>query len=471
MSHPLRKRLAELDREIASKRRKLFKLEKTRSAVETELHAAATYPILTLPVEITAEIFLWLRDLQPLCVPRCQMSGTIAVAGVCRAWRAIALATPRLWSNLRINFDGIEHEAVLKPLWVECFIDKWISRSRNCPLSLDFQSRSVLHFTESRLRHILRRYSTRIQTLSLDLGSRDLRPLRFDSAAFPLLEKVYLQYHSNPDEDVDFPRPMTIFANAPRFRELNMQWSQLDTTLLALPWSQLTKFQGRIKNLDLFALASNLVEVKCALFPNEGVSSTTLITHHNMKILILDNDCNLIQHLALPSLQHLDIAKMDNHELLEPFLKRSSPPLASLSMQALKGPTGNCFNRLCECMALVASTLEDVKLCNVPEDLKGISTISGIFPNLRSLQISLRNTDHESGLAKLLDFLYSPRCTLRACKFLWARSPFLDRRAFAGTLRGTHTHKVDTISGHLARLVQGGMSVYIGTEDKNYLVG
>ncbi|KAK7062117.1 hypothetical protein R3P38DRAFT_2833514 [Favolaschia claudopus] len=469
MSHLLRKRLAELDREIASKRRKLFKLEKTRSAVEAELHAAATYPILTLPVEITTEIFLWLRDLQPLRIPRCRMSGTIAVAGVCRAWRAIALATPRLWSNLRINFDGIEHKVVLKPLWVECFVDKWISRSRNCPLSLDFESRSVLHFTDSRLRHILHRYSSRIQTLSLDIGYRDPRPLRFDWAEFPLLEKVRLLCHSHSDQDVDFPRPMNIFANAPRFRELDMQSSTLDTTLLALPWSQLTKFQGHIKNLDLFTLAPNLVEVKCALLPNEDVFSTTMITHHNIRTLNLDKDCNLIQPIALPSLQHLDIAKMDSHELLEPFLKRSSPPLASLSMQALKGPTGNCFDHLCQCMALVASTLEVVKLCKVPEDLTGISTISGTFPNLRSLQISLRNTDHESGLAKLLDFLYSPRCTLRACKFLWAESPFLDRRAFAGTRRGTH--KVDTISGHLARLVKGGMSVYIGTEDKNYLVG
>ncbi|KAF8161772.1 hypothetical protein K438DRAFT_1985551 [Mycena galopus ATCC 62051] len=52
----LRRRLAELDTQIAEHRRELRKLEEARTAVERELHATP-FPVLKLPAEITAEIF------------------------------------------------------------------------------------------------------------------------------------------------------------------------------------------------------------------------------------------------------------------------------------------------------------------------------------------------------------------------------------------------------------------------------
>ncbi|KAJ7762607.1 hypothetical protein B0H16DRAFT_1263925, partial [Mycena metata] len=53
------------------------------------------YPVLTLPVEITTEIFV-------RCLPRYSAypSGNVApmlLGRICRQWRNIACSTPRLW--------------------------------------------------------------------------------------------------------------------------------------------------------------------------------------------------------------------------------------------------------------------------------------------------------------------------------------------------------------------------------------
>ncbi|KAJ7755922.1 hypothetical protein B0H16DRAFT_1268144, partial [Mycena metata] len=85
------KRLVELNTEIIQQKRVLRALQRDRASVEDELNATATFPILTLPVEITIEIFICDGEyLVSLQVP-------LSLASCCRLWRTIALATPSLW--------------------------------------------------------------------------------------------------------------------------------------------------------------------------------------------------------------------------------------------------------------------------------------------------------------------------------------------------------------------------------------
>ncbi|KAJ7129240.1 hypothetical protein C8R44DRAFT_533755, partial [Mycena epipterygia] len=58
---------------------------------------AITYPVLTIPLEITAEIFVH-------CLPTTRRSDVLnpeeaplLLTHVCRAWREIAISTPSLW--------------------------------------------------------------------------------------------------------------------------------------------------------------------------------------------------------------------------------------------------------------------------------------------------------------------------------------------------------------------------------------
>ncbi|KAJ6554425.1 hypothetical protein B0H19DRAFT_868891, partial [Mycena capillaripes] len=53
------------------------------------------YPILTLPTEITVEIFTHCLPDEP-CVPRTD-TAPLLLGRICRTWREISLATPELW--------------------------------------------------------------------------------------------------------------------------------------------------------------------------------------------------------------------------------------------------------------------------------------------------------------------------------------------------------------------------------------
>lgn len=89
MSGHLRRRLAQLEVQIVAQRRVLEKLQQTRSDVESELHATATYPVSKLPTEIAAEIFgHCVQVFDPVLIPRIyKMSVPIILSAVCRTWR------------------------------------------------------------------------------------------------------------------------------------------------------------------------------------------------------------------------------------------------------------------------------------------------------------------------------------------------------------------------------------------------
>ncbi|KAJ7762561.1 hypothetical protein B0H16DRAFT_1807114 [Mycena metata] len=104
------------------------------------------YPILTLPVEITTEIFLH-------CLPDYAVSpsGTVApmlLGRICRQWSNIACSTPRLWAHFVAHFwQGPRFEPLLR---------EWLRRARTAPLSLAL----LLPFNRSA-------HSTSLATLTL----------------------------------------------------------------------------------------------------------------------------------------------------------------------------------------------------------------------------------------------------------------------------------------------------------------
>ncbi|KAJ7739928.1 hypothetical protein B0H16DRAFT_1258431, partial [Mycena metata] len=104
----LRTRLAEIDASIAAHKLSLEALERDRTTVAAELYSKATFPVLTLPVEITIAIFTsclpTIEELHENNFRRRDDSATpptLTAPNVlmecCRAWRDIAVATPSLW--------------------------------------------------------------------------------------------------------------------------------------------------------------------------------------------------------------------------------------------------------------------------------------------------------------------------------------------------------------------------------------
>jgi hypothetical protein len=177
----LRARLAELDAEIVEQERILYHLKQNRIALQRELNATV-FPVATLPFEIVAEIFLhytphFHKPYAPVFYPS---APSVAITGVCRAWRDIALATPSLWSTLDVDFDLIPPHVVSVPGLVEGFIYRWLDRAGTCPLSLVFDAparghgsgrlmRSQEPFPLSRLRSVIHRYSDQVHSLEVKI--------------------------------------------------------------------------------------------------------------------------------------------------------------------------------------------------------------------------------------------------------------------------------------------------------------
>ncbi|KAF8207868.1 hypothetical protein K438DRAFT_2013274 [Mycena galopus ATCC 62051] len=141
--------------------------------------------ILTLPNEITSENFVH-------SLPRFPSYRTSTVnptrapmllLRVCRAWRSIALSTPRLWTDLELDFDRLP-QALFDAANMDKFIEDCVTRSGACPLSLflrgsDEREEEGWQF----IPNILERLSSRLQVLEID-AAFDCFPQHVSS--FPL---------------------------------------------------------------------------------------------------------------------------------------------------------------------------------------------------------------------------------------------------------------------------------------------
>ncbi|KAJ7755841.1 hypothetical protein B0H16DRAFT_1690067 [Mycena metata] len=472
----LRRRLVELDAQIIEQDRVLRDLQQTRIAVERELRETATYPILTLPVEITAEIFHRL----PLQVGELGLQRNMAplsLTAVCRSWRGIALSTPTLWSTMSISFNDIPPTVVAQPGLVELFITQWLRRSGECPLSLTLTLRRTrrrgheVHFPISRVRAIVHQCAHRIQNLDLDLGDNNtMESLELHSLSFPLLQAA------NVCCDVGIET--RVFSSAPLLHSLHLRGDGVIATRLHLPWQQLLIFEGSISNLDLFVVAPNLVDVKCHWAG--GDSNPGMITHSRIKSFAVTDSAydKILQYLTLPALQHLDLSEGHTYDFLGSFLERSSPPLISLRVQA----DDRGLTQWHQALVHVATTLEDIEIFYAsPEVVTSILSLGerperpwASSPSMTLVALSNLQTLRFLSVSgpvnqyELVHFLYARSDKLRSFQLVWEANPFLDREISVGVPGAPRA--VDTIAGHFSRLRAAGMDVYVGTENKNYAV-
>ncbi|KAF7352372.1 SAM-dependent MTase TRM10-type domain-containing protein [Mycena venus] len=440
----LRKRLEQLEMQIAENKRLLRQLEQNRTAVERELHATAVFPVATLPNEVTAEIFNhWTPHFDVHKIQGYSRSApSIALAAVCRAWRNLALATPSLWSTLHFRFDIIPRQVVSKPDVIEDFIHRWLARAGQL-------------FHRAAFGLLSAAYSRRVRYLELNIGpDGDIRELGLDLLSFPLLEHATLCCEHAPDPEADLPR--NVFGYAPRLHDLCLRFPGVTPTF-TLPWLQLTKFDGELRDLELFTLAPNLTQATCRGY---DIESSVPVTHHNL--ISLTAGSGIIQHLTLPSLQYLYISHSDSLEL---FLKRSSPPLVSLSVRGDE----DSFREWYPCIPFIGRTLRTLEIAHVPVAvMSSICHLHTPFhgtPNLQNL--SFKAVDGGVDLPFVVRFLYSQLKQLRTFRLVWASSPFMDNET-ADVINDPENETIDTVSGHLSWLSSRGMVIYLGTGTKNY---
>ncbi|KAJ7126651.1 hypothetical protein C8R46DRAFT_926914 [Mycena filopes] len=101
----LRARASLLDSEIAAFSALPAELDGllTERAVVQDALDSILYPVLTLPSEITSQIFCW--TLLPRAAPfwAALRGASLRLGQICRVWRQIALSTRGLWNTLDIS--------------------------------------------------------------------------------------------------------------------------------------------------------------------------------------------------------------------------------------------------------------------------------------------------------------------------------------------------------------------------------
>ncbi|KAJ7092114.1 hypothetical protein C8R43DRAFT_1049929 [Mycena crocata] len=455
---PLRKRLDELDRLISQHEISPQELQDERAAVKLEIDNFV-YPILTLPAEISAELFLWTLDDDQR--PH-SLTPPLSLLGVCREWRALALSVPALWDRVaEVEFQGIT---------------TWFSRAGSRPLSLNL----IIGETTPHLRSLISRHASRLQSLDLLLSSDSLLDLA-DIQLFPLLHDLGL-YSMDLDEIANPTNPIPVFSGAPLLHTLWLE--NLPPSTVMMPWSQLTKLTASGISLEeclgVLPLLTSLCEFYRFSGPEEPDPSDMEQLRpcssnlSSLKISITDEEYDILQFLVLPNLRELELGSRFGagsnalNAVVVPFLSRTATTLQKFTVGLSPKVPVHWLD--------IATRLTNLELIRPYRVLRNRSTTDviralnrrntpGFLPKLESfalLEFGSDGVDEE-----LLDALDS-RCTddesstgqarLQSFRLVWPSLEFAERRQV--TLPLVHVTE-------LRALAARGMRIHIGTCNEN----
>ncbi|KAJ7721897.1 hypothetical protein B0H16DRAFT_1790171 [Mycena metata] len=278
------------------------------------------FPILRLPLEITAEIFLH-------CVSDTAAASSdpsialLLFLRVCRIWRAIALSIPALWANLYLDFDHFSR-SIFTADYVDQFIESHFIRACARPLALSIRG-----------------------WISLEV-SVEIHDFTFYAESFPSLEKITIGFPDDGAPALSVWNRIAMFTGAPRLREAHLV-DGANLSVVSLPWHQLTTFTGQCfeadECLDLLRLAPSLVECTLSVAADSAPSTTSPVVHRRMQIfrLVCENDeasnnGNILARIRLPTLHslylvHIAGLQQVGHQAFTTFLSHASSSLRKIS--------------------------------------------------------------------------------------------------------------------------------------------
>ncbi|KAK6984001.1 hypothetical protein R3P38DRAFT_3108764 [Favolaschia claudopus] len=344
----LRTALAEVRSQILLYKRLLAALEEDEEDLETRL-AKVVYPVLNLPFEVTADIFI--RCL-PVGGPVTPTSSTapLALSHVCRQWRDVALSTTALWDSLHVDLNAIAP-------WL---LEMWFSRAQERPLSLtiDGESHSQLGYVSAntgrfKYLNLYFKHSNLAGLPSTDNGLRSLLPL----ASYNTTEEAIwscLENNSSLKEHRILPT---------RFVHVTFDYHSPRSTLTHL--ELLARISGAMF-LKLLRRLPALSHLKCSphILPNsiQGLRSEVAEMFPNIRSLGLParGAPAALPLVTLPNLSSLELGAHSNPVEIRDFLIRSA-----------------CY------ITCLRISLAD---CDEKEDRGETAALLSLFPFVRSLE-------------------------------------------------------------------------------------
>ncbi|KAL0570083.1 hypothetical protein V5O48_011877 [Marasmius crinis-equi] len=360
--HDVELEIAEHQTEINKLKTTIYALEHKRNRLKrtAERYKALLAPIHAVPPEILATIFEFVCECN--LVSRSKLPAAVRLSVVCGRWRDIVCSTPRLWSDVSIDFRSWTKDFhVLNEL-----TERLVKKSGNCPLRLtlilpsddfdgDQAERQGVH---SALRCLVE-HCERWESVALRLA-----PSHFPSSIFgsicgrlPLLTSLSL-YRADGDP-TNWSSTFNYFDNCPSLRSLRIH-PQLfsDEQQASLPWSQLKSLRILAAfNDEAFSMLSLCPAVEhlelCRVGDLESnVEYSGHVASSDIKTLTITKACEqievdgVLQHTTLSGISSLVIMgdsacinKKDwptwNGAHLQSFLHRSSCNITSLHFRNL----------------------------------------------------------------------------------------------------------------------------------------
>ncbi|KAJ7167793.1 hypothetical protein C8R46DRAFT_1094149 [Mycena filopes] len=457
----LRTRIAEADTSIAGLNReidaaigglklRLKGVQDVRRRLQFELDAIV-YRVENLPHELTAEIFLQcLPSPSELSHPHkhhpTKSTAPLVFLEVCRAWRNVALATPRLWADLQLDLDEFPEgtdEDELEVLAVE-----WFGRAGTCPLSFRVRGFAGMEgFGSDAISTILRNRAPQLQSICLQLEEPHFEAMK-DIGPFPILEKLAIALPF-PEEDAEGFWYLEIFTDAPRLWQLS--FSEGATPSLFLPsYEALSKIScDSLTGDDFLSFVESapcFTEFKGFVSQESLVIHSEILTQNRFHTLHLKPNSSLhfLRLLRLPALQNFHVStdideNVDNNRDFLSFLAHSCASL-------------RCFSTTGKLAMLSAdwftTVMPNVTTLEVAQESRGFSSLtfrdseSPVFmtPTMLSALSSRAIAGEDTSI-------------LGSFQQIWPKGVY-------------YSFDDSTAAGYRA-LVKQGMSVHVGTERRN----
>ncbi|KAJ7612321.1 hypothetical protein DFH06DRAFT_151960 [Mycena polygramma] len=326
-----RARIADLDARIMDLEASLVALKEEKKLVQDRL-TAYTYPVLTLPNEITSEVFTHLLPVYPKRPEPIDILSLFLVCRICRQWREIALATPTLWRAVSLTLWDREY---IEPAIL--LLELLLLRSGSCPLSMKLTGSSPR--VDSGMRRIypmIAEHCARWEHMRID---NRLALFPAGELSLPCLRTLKLQWA----EENSTATP--IFLAAPLLKKVAIQDYLHNTHGSIFPWSQITVLSVQRISLeecaDLLPQLLNLVCCRLDFNPaTHRPSWSTSVTLAHLETLIMGDPFDLesrsteeyiLATLTVPALRRLHLSGLiDSTDSLTELVSRSRCSLGEL---------------------------------------------------------------------------------------------------------------------------------------------
>ncbi|KAJ6456188.1 hypothetical protein C8R45DRAFT_583454 [Mycena sanguinolenta] len=356
-SSALRARLEELDEELDALECKLRVLATERERVMHDLNSIV-YPVLTLPPEITSEIFS--HYVMDPSLGRSRKStpgrGPLTLASVCQSWRRICFSTPRLWTSLRIYPN--ESWAVDDFLHL---LKCWLQHTGSCPLDLLVGACAPTSTLSMKIFSTISHHSPQLHNLVFALAEPFSFPNDEIRGRLPLLTKLAVTINAKDD---DTPAMLTAFREAPCLRMVRLTGASLHS--ISLPWIQLTRLEFWDESpSSCFQILKETPNLEVLVVNVPYANREPLLPHHltlpHLRTLkfIRDHNGELLGHLVLPALKTIHLSRLRGPGGISSFIDlgiRSAWSLQSIHLTEM--PLGSCT----ACLRSLPNSVAEVQI-------------------------------------------------------------------------------------------------------------